>query len=88
MSDAAFSVEEELLDLKITNRAKDFYIKQLKEEREGFVAERQEYVTQLISANRRMGELETHLQLTEPSKVQKVEVRADSFVSGIETTEM
>jgi hypothetical protein len=62
------TLEAELLDLKITNRAKDFYINQLKEEREGFAVERQEYVTQLMNFNRKVGELETKLlQIEGPS---------------------
>lgn len=56
-------LRKELLDLKITNRAKDLFIEQLKEEREGFAAERQNYVEQLMTFNRRLGELETRLQL-------------------------
>ena len=60
--------EAELQDLKITNRAKDFFIEQLKQEREGFVAERKDYVTELMSFNRRVGELETKLlQIEAPS---------------------
>jgi len=55
------ALEAEVLDLKITNRGKDFFIDQLKQEREGFGVERQEYVTQLMSFNRRVGELETKL---------------------------
>lgn len=55
-------LEKEVMDLKITNRAKDFFIQQLQEERKAFAVERKDYVEQLISSNRRVGELETHLK--------------------------
>jgi hypothetical protein len=37
-------LEKEILDLKITNRGKDYFIEQLQKEREGFAQERQTYV--------------------------------------------
>jgi hypothetical protein len=47
-------------DLKITNRGKDFFIEQLQKERRGIF-------DQLLTANRKAGELETkRLQLAEP----------------------
>ena len=61
------SLQQELMDLKITNRAKDYFIEQLKNEREGFALERKEYVEKLINSNRQIGELETRLlQLNAP----------------------
>lgn len=54
-------VEKELMDLKITNRGKDYFIEQLQKEREGFSQERQNYIQQLIASNRKVGELETKL---------------------------
>ena len=63
------TLEAELLDLKITNRAKDYCIEQFKQEREEFATERQEYVAQLMHFNRRVGELETKLlQIGPPSR--------------------
>ena len=60
-------LQQELMDLKITNRAKDYYIEQLKSEREGFALEREDYVEKLINSNRQIGELETKLlQLQAP----------------------
>jgi hypothetical protein len=57
----------EIMDLKITNRGKDYFIEQLQKEREGFAEERQGYVQQLINSNRKIGELETKLlQLEAP----------------------
>jgi hypothetical protein len=54
-------LEKENLDLKITNRGKDFFIEQLQKERTGIF-------DQLLQANRRVGELETKLlQLGEGS---------------------
>jgi hypothetical protein len=59
-------LRKELLDLKITNRAKDLFIEQLKEEREGFAAERQHYFEKLANQNRRVGQLEAELRLLGP----------------------
>ena len=60
-------LEKELMDLKITNRAKDQYIERLHQDREAFAVERQEYVEKLMSFNRKVGELETKLlQLERP----------------------
>ena len=62
------ALRQENLDLKITNRGKDYFIEQLQKERQSFAEERKEYVEQLIESNRRAGELETKLlQLTTPS---------------------
>ena len=53
-------LEREIMDLKIANRGKDYLIDQLKGERSGFFEK-------LLSANRKMGELETKLhQLPSP----------------------
>ena len=53
-------LERENLDLKIANRGKDYLIDQLKNERTGFFE-------QLLTANKKMGELETKLlQLEKP----------------------
>lgn len=60
-------LRQELLDLKITNRAKDMFIEQLQMERKAFADERREYVEKLMSFNRKVGELETTLrQLAAP----------------------
>ena len=48
-------LEREIRDLKITNRAKDMFIEQLKDERVSFFEK-------LLSANRTMGQLETKLR--------------------------
>ncbi len=47
-------LERENLDLKITNRGKDLFIERMEKERNGFF-------DQLLTANRKMGELETKL---------------------------
>jgi hypothetical protein len=53
-------LENEVLDLKIVNKGKDFFIDQLQRERNGIF-------DQLLAANRKMGELETKLlQLESP----------------------
>ena len=77
-SDQVRHLEKEVMDLKITNRAKDYFIDQLQKEREAFTTERQGYVEKLMSFNHRMDELETQLlQLTEPEErpTRKLEVR-------------
>ena len=53
-------LERQVMDLKITNRGKDYLIDQLKDERAGFFEK-------LLSANRTVGQLETKLnQLAGP----------------------
>jgi len=68
-----------MMDLKITNRAKDMFIEQLKQERESFAAERQDYVEKLTSFTRRVGQLETELRLLGqpalPNEREKIESR-------------
>jgi len=55
-------LERENLDLRITNRAKDMVIEQQQKEREKFF-------DQLLTANRKMGELENQLlRLSEPKE--------------------
>jgi hypothetical protein len=49
------------MDLKITNRGKDFFIEQLQKERNGIL-------DQLLPANRKVGELETKLMQLESPK--------------------
>lgn len=53
-------LEKEVMDLRILNKGKDFFIEQLKGERNGFIE-------QMVSANRKVGELENKLlQLEQP----------------------
>lgn len=55
-------LERENLDLKIANRGKDYLIEQMQKERKGFFE-------QVISANRKMGELENRLlQIDQPGR--------------------
>ena len=57
-------MSKENLDLKITNRGKDFFIEQLQKERTGIF-------DQLLQANRKVGELETKLlQILPPADTQ------------------
>lgn len=53
------ALEREIMDLKIVNRGKDYFIEQIKGERDNFV-------TQLVESSRRIGELETRLLQIEP----------------------
>ena len=62
-------LEQEIMDLKITNKGKDYFVAQLKEDREQFVRERETFVQQLMTQNHRIGELETQLlQLEGPQR--------------------
>ena len=54
-------LDKELMDLRILNRGKDYFIEQLQKEREGFALERREYIEKLMTFNRKVGELETTL---------------------------
>jgi hypothetical protein len=73
-------LQNEVLDLKILNSGKDFLIKQLQQERDGFFG-------QLLDASRKVGELETRLlQLEGPrgvtrERVRKLSVRQEKFVT-------
>lgn len=67
------ALETEVFDLKITNRAKDYFIEQLKQNQKDFVEE-------LAAVHHRVGELETQLlQLAEPAqnRARKLEVHSD-----------
>jgi hypothetical protein len=64
-------LEPEVMDLKITNKGKDFFIEQLQKERESFVQERQDYVEKLMNFNHKVGELETKLLQLEGPKEHK-----------------
>jgi hypothetical protein len=67
-TDEAKELRQEIMDLKITNRAKDMFIEQIQKEREGFALERRDYVEKLMTFNRKVGELESNLrQLSEPT---------------------
>jgi hypothetical protein len=54
-------LEHEVLELKILNKGKDYFVERLQKEREAFANERREYVDHLIASNRKIGELETKL---------------------------
>lgn len=73
-------LEREVMDLKITNKAKDYFLEELQKDRERFVIERGQYVERLIESNRKVGELETKLlQLNSSPRTQtrKLEVNPD-----------
>jgi hypothetical protein len=63
-TDRVKELERDNLDLKITNRGKDFLIEQMQKERDGFF-------NQLLTANRKMGELETKLLQLESRNLDK-----------------
>jgi hypothetical protein len=61
-SDRVKSLEREVMDLRIVNRGKDYFIEQMKSESERMLG-------QLVSSSRKVGELETRLlQLGEPGE--------------------
>jgi hypothetical protein len=62
-------LELENIDLKIANSGKDYFIEELRNERERFETERKEMVQQLIQHSHRVGELEgviRHAQIEAP----------------------
>lgn len=66
-ADHARELEREVMDLRIANRGKDYFIERLEKIHEQFAVERQGYVERLIQSNRKVGELETRLlQLDRP----------------------
>jgi polyhydroxyalkanoate synthesis regulator phasin len=64
-------LEKEVIDLKITNRGKDYFIEQLQKEREGFAEERKGYVDELMKSQKQVGELEAKLLQLGAPDVQK-----------------
>lgn len=79
-------LQKELMDLKIANRGKDYFIEQLKSERESFSEERKDYVEKLMTFNRKVGELETRLlQIEAPAESNhpsRLHVRSTDEVDG------
>jgi hypothetical protein len=61
-------LQKEIMDLKIANRGKDYFIEQLQKERDAFATERNNYVEKLMTFNRKVGELETRLLQLEAPK--------------------
>ena len=61
-------LEQEILDLKITNKGKDYFLEQLKADRERDAQERAHLTQQLIAQSRAIGELETRLLQLEAPK--------------------
>jgi hypothetical protein len=59
-ADNTASLEKELMDLRILNRGKDYFIEQLQKEREAMLEK-------LVSGSHRIGELEANLRLTSES---------------------
>jgi len=60
-------LQKQIRDLEITNRVKDMFVVQLQKDREHFELERKDYIEQLMSFNRKVGELETKLLQIESS---------------------
>jgi hypothetical protein len=61
-------LEAVVMDLRIANRGKDYFIEELRKERAQFADERKELVSQLVEVNRRVGELEMKLLQLEAPK--------------------
>ena len=60
-------LEQENLDLKIMNKGKDYFVEELKNDRERFAKEREHLIDQLVTSTRQIGVLETKLlQLEAP----------------------
>lgn len=63
-------LQREVLDLKILNQGKDFYIKKLQEERKDYVAE-------LMRSSHRVGQLETRLGIESPTNASDIRDPSD-----------
>jgi hypothetical protein len=55
-------LRQQLMDEKILNKGKDFFIEQLQKDREAFASERQELIQQMVLQGERVGKLETELR--------------------------
>ena len=81
---------QEILDLKIMNKGKDYFIEQLKADRERFTQEREQFVQQLVTQSQTIGELKTQLvQLEAPKRKESSRdgVRDAEFIEPHETPE-
>jgi hypothetical protein len=79
-------LELENIDLKIANRGKDYFVEELKNERERFEADRKEMVQQLIQHSHRVGELEgviRHAQIEAPRQQESKAAEQDSNVIDV-----
>jgi hypothetical protein len=79
-------LELENLDLKITNRGKDYFVEELRNERGRFEAERKEMTHLLIEQSHRVGELEgviRHAQIEAPRKEEPKTTEQDSKVIDV-----
>ncbi len=55
------SLKQEIIDLTIMNKGKDYFIEELRKERERFAEEREGFIQRMIGDSRKIGELETRL---------------------------
>ena len=79
----AKAIRQEIMDLRITNKAKDMFIEQMQKERESFAAERAGYVERLMGFNREVGELKAALQqLGSGRPVRPTDAEQPPVVSG------
>jgi hypothetical protein len=72
-------LEKEVFNLQILNAGKDFFVEQLKKEREAFANERREYVDNLIASNRKIGESRNETVTIESAKIASFNL--EDFVS-------
>jgi hypothetical protein len=64
-------LERENFDLKITNRGKDYFVEELKKEREYFEAVRQDMTQKMIEQSQRVGELQVKVYQLEAPRQEK-----------------
>ena len=77
-------LERENLDLKITNRGKDYFVEELKQERERFEAVREHMTQQLIAQSQRVGELQIKVhQLEAPRQEEPKPAEQESNVIDV-----
>jgi hypothetical protein len=61
-NDEIRKLRQQLMDEKILNKGKDFFIEQLQKDRGAFANERQELIQQMVLQGERIGKLETELR--------------------------
>jgi hypothetical protein len=71
-------LEQEVIDLKITNKGKDYFIDQLKQDREAVVQEREHLIDRLVDGAKQIGVLETKLMQLEAPRERIIDTEEGS----------
>ena len=77
-ADEIKALRQEVMDLKITNKGKDYFIEQMQKEREGLIH-------QVVESSRKVGELEARLlelRSGDGNIIRKIQVRSESDIGS------